>query len=104
MEQAQIFILRAKKPLFCLLPGGFYLSIIITFVSTKTKRTDMRKFLAVAIAALLCCTAVLGQKGKHKPSFGFKAGGNLSTFRQVVSYPDYDARLKLGMVVGAFVD
>ncbi|MDP4264974.1 MAG: porin family protein [Bacteroidota bacterium] len=64
----------------------------------------MRKSLAIAMAALLCCTVLFGQDGKNKTAFGFKTGMNFSTFRQVVSYPTYQAKLKLGFVFGGFVD
>jgi Outer membrane protein beta-barrel domain len=108
MQQAEIFILRLKCPpeglFLTLFNPTFYLPIIITFVSTKTKRTDMRKLFASAMAALLCCSVLFGQEGKQKSAFGFMTGINFSTFRQVVSYPSFQPKIKEGFVFGAFVD
>jgi hypothetical protein len=83
--------------------AAFYLLIIITFVYTKTKRTDMRKSLVAIAALMLCCSAVFAQHMKGKPSFGFKAGVNVSTFRTAVDYSDFGPSPKMGQVFGAFV-
>src|SRR5262245_40935535 len=62
----------------------------------------MRKSFAVLAVVLLSCTSVFAQKDKAK--FGFKAGVNLSTFRTAVDYSNYEANIKPGGVIGAFVD
>jgi len=64
----------------------------------------MRKSLAAIAALLLCCTISMAQTGKKKATFGFKAGINLSTFRTAVDYSNYDPNIKLGGVIGGFVD
>jgi len=63
----------------------------------------MRKLPAALVAVLLCCSAVFAQQKKEKPSFGFKAGVNISTFRTAVDYSDFEPTPKLGQVFGAFV-
>ena len=79
-----------------------YLTIIITFVRTKTKRTDMRKLLAAA-AILLFCSTVIAQNAKPKTKLGFKAGLNVSGFRTAVDYPDVKTKVIPGIVLGAYV-
>lgn len=64
----------------------------------------MRKLLAAAVAVLLCCSASIAQPGKGKSSFGFKGGFNVSTFRTAVDYTDFEPGLKVGIVLGAFVE
>jgi hypothetical protein len=64
----------------------------------------MRKSFAAIAAILLCCTITMAQNGKKKPAFGVKAGLNLSTFRTAVDYSNYDPNIKLGAVLGGFVD
>jgi hypothetical protein len=63
----------------------------------------MRKLFAACVAILLCCSATFAQSMKSKPYFGVKAGLNLSTFRGAVDYANYDAKIKVGGVVGGFV-
>jgi len=64
----------------------------------------MRKSLAAAVVLFLCCSPLFAQFTKGKPAFGVKSGINISTFRPAVTYENYDADLKLGFVLGAFVD
>jgi Outer membrane protein beta-barrel domain len=64
----------------------------------------MRKLLAAMVAVLLCCTATFAQTGKAKSALGFKAGMNVSTFRTAVDYSDFESSLKVGYVLGAFVE
>lgn len=76
---------------------------MITFVLAKTKQTDMRKLLTVMVAVLICTSAVFAQHKKERPSFGVKAGINISTFRTAVDYQDFGPSLKLGQVFGGFL-
>jgi hypothetical protein len=64
----------------------------------------MRKLLAAVAVCLLCCSVTFAQKMKGKTFFGFKAGTNISTFRTAVDYPDFDPALKVGYVLGGFVE
>ncbi len=64
----------------------------------------MRKIPVVIVAIALCCSVVNAQSTKEKTKFGFKAGGNLSGFRNAVDYPEIGAKAKCGYVLGAFVN
>jgi hypothetical protein len=41
---------------------------------------------------------------KESTFLGFKAGTNISTFRTAVNYADFDPGLKIGVVLGAYVE
>ena len=64
----------------------------------------MRKLLAFAIITLVFSTVALGQSGKGDSHFGFKAGMNVSNFRTAVDYTTFVPKLKVGMVLGGFVE
>jgi hypothetical protein len=65
----------------------------------------MRKLLAAVIAILLFCPAMFAQKTpKGNSHFGFKAGMNVSRFRTAVHYTNFESKLKVGMVLGGFVE
>jgi hypothetical protein len=65
--------------------------------------TDMRKYLIVMAAVLLCCSVSFGQK-KNNTSVGVKAGINLSQFRLPLDYDNYNADWKGGLAGGVFVE
>ncbi len=64
----------------------------------------MRKLLAAVVATVLLYSATFAQTGKGKSAFGFKAGMNVSTFRTAVDYTDFESALKVGIVLGGFVE
>jgi len=64
----------------------------------------MRKIFVAAVAVLLCVSISFAQTTKPKTAFGFKAGFNVSSFRTAVDYENFDAKLKAGFALGAFVD
>ena len=64
----------------------------------------MRKLLAAVVASLLFGSAALAQTGKGYSHFGFKAGMNISHFRTAVNYTNFEPKLKVGMVLGGFVE
>lgn len=63
----------------------------------------MRKLFTAVVVMLLCYSTMSAQKMKQKASLGFKAGVNVSSFRTAVDYTDFDPNVKLGVVLGGFV-